>query len=553
MLVAAAAAAAACQSAAGFSCSDNDDCQSGDLDGTCELNGLCSFPDQDCESGQRYGQASGALAGDCVPPTSGTDGETDTSPVEPTSNGPVTSTTLPGTSSGTSPQASSDAGSGSVSSTTSTDELCGNGDIDDGEMCDDAVNDGAYGGCSEDCQSRGPFCGDGIRNGDELCDDANDENADGCNIDCIESGTRLWVADEPPGLNHGRAVAVGPDDIAYVTGLQNNIGSPSQHDVYVGAVDADGTTLWEDVWDSGMEFDNAQGIAVDDRGQIHVVGGSSVGDANVPFVRVYNRNGGVAGNAEGLEDNAVDLTGIGIASRDGAVAVVGATAGGQFSESIARAWGLSDALAVDWQTDLIGHGALSVGGAAFGPNGDLLVATHGGNALGESAVLFRINTVGAPTFSWDLQWPTETSRRITTGVAVDSMGDIYVSGYLEDAQSSGYLAKVSGAGDNIWSVALDPDDGFFLGVAVDGDDRPIVVGAVRQSRDGNDFDGLIIKYETTGDMLWSIEHDSEQVQNGSDTFLAVAVDSSDHILVAGSEDRTNFGDPLSVYLAKYAP
>lgn len=49
---------------------------------------------------------------------------------------------------------------------------CGNGVPENGEVCDDGVNDGAYGNCDPGCQSRAAYCGDGeinIAEG-EICD-----------------------------------------------------------------------------------------------------------------------------------------------------------------------------------------------------------------------------------------------------------------------------------------------------------------------------------------------------------------------------------------------
>src|SRR5450432_4317989 len=61
---------------------------------------------------------------------------------------------------------------------------CGNGVVDQGEVCDDGniVNGD---GCSSDCKSA-EGCGDGVVNmaAGEVCDDGNTRSGDGCSSDC---------------------------------------------------------------------------------------------------------------------------------------------------------------------------------------------------------------------------------------------------------------------------------------------------------------------------------------------------------------------------------
>ena len=74
-------------------------------------------------------------------------------------------------------------------STTSGGGVCGDGNVDNGEVCDDGVNDGSYGGCMADCSAPGPGCGDGAVNGPEVCDDGvNDGSYNGCAADCAAPG-----------------------------------------------------------------------------------------------------------------------------------------------------------------------------------------------------------------------------------------------------------------------------------------------------------------------------------------------------------------------------
>lgn len=58
-----------CLGAAAFLCESDEVCQQGGTTGLCQPSGYCSFPDEECASGQRYGAyAGGSLAGECVEP-----------------------------------------------------------------------------------------------------------------------------------------------------------------------------------------------------------------------------------------------------------------------------------------------------------------------------------------------------------------------------------------------------------------------------------------------------------------------------------------------------
>ena len=85
-----------------FLCHDSSDCTENGVDGTCQPGGLCSFPDDDCTTGQRYGNHAGNVSGECVPNVDETGGEATTaSSATATSN--ATATTNPvvdGTSTG---------------------------------------------------------------------------------------------------------------------------------------------------------------------------------------------------------------------------------------------------------------------------------------------------------------------------------------------------------------------------------------------------------------------------------------------------------------------
>lgn len=99
-----------------FECAADSHCQSDGVAGFCESIGHCSFPDEDCETGRRFGELAGTLSNMCVPP----DEDVTSGPQESTgsigsSSGGIT-TSLPDTTTGSDP-ASSTSGSSDESST----------------------------------------------------------------------------------------------------------------------------------------------------------------------------------------------------------------------------------------------------------------------------------------------------------------------------------------------------------------------------------------------------------------------------------------------------
>jgi hypothetical protein len=87
-----------CSGAGSFDCSDASQCSAGGQAGTCEPSGYCSFPDESCASGQRYGEhAAAGIAGTCVPVQDATAGSTATGDGPSTIEGSATGTGMAST------------------------------------------------------------------------------------------------------------------------------------------------------------------------------------------------------------------------------------------------------------------------------------------------------------------------------------------------------------------------------------------------------------------------------------------------------------------------
>ena len=136
-----------------FGCTEQPQC--GD-EGTCQPTGFCSFPDDDCESGQRYGElAAAGFAGNCVPPDQATgvaDGSSGDGPGPMTDPGETLSDADADTGSGPNPTMSvGDSGEPTGEPPTGPDPYgrCM------GNVCDYAtsvcVSNGPYSMCSPPC------------------------------------------------------------------------------------------------------------------------------------------------------------------------------------------------------------------------------------------------------------------------------------------------------------------------------------------------------------------------------------------------------------------
>jgi hypothetical protein len=119
-----------CGASSEFTCQNDAQCMA-DGPGQCQPDGHCSFPADDCPSGQRYGEHSGSYSGQCVDAGSddvaGTSGAGSTSPSDASgeATNPVLTTSEPTTADGTTGQpvtatTSSEGSSGEASSSEGT-------------------------------------------------------------------------------------------------------------------------------------------------------------------------------------------------------------------------------------------------------------------------------------------------------------------------------------------------------------------------------------------------------------------------------------------------
>jgi uncharacterized delta-60 repeat protein len=124
------------------------------------------------------------------------------------------------------------------------------------------------------------------------------------------------------------------------------------------------------------------------------------------------------------------------------------------------------------------------------------------------------------------------------GVAVDSQNNVIAVGYyyVEDMMQQWdiIIVKYNSNGNQIWSTTYDDLEGeHAFDVAIDSNDNILITGA---SYDGMTNNLIAIKYNKDGNLLWARTYNGGYEDEGH----GVAVDSLDNVIVTGfTSDTTN--------------
>jgi hypothetical protein len=153
---------------------------------------------------------------------------------------------------------------------------------------------------------------------------------------------------------------------------------------------------------------------------------------------------------------------------------------------------------------------------------------------------------------------------MATGIAVDSGGNAYVTGYtsgnLDGNTNAGrddiFVVKYDTNGQKQWTKLLGSSQAEHgISIAVDSVGNAYVTGWTAGGLDGNRnaglFDVFVIKYDTSGDKKWTEQLGSREFDFGS----SIAVDTGGNAYVTGSthgdlDGNTNVG-VSDIYVVKY--
>lgn len=150
------------------------------------------------------------------------------------------------------------------------------------------------------------------------------------------------------------------------------------------------------------------------------------------------------------------------------------------------------------------------------------------------------------------------SDDIATGIANDSAGNLYVSGYTYSfccPAPKAFLLKYDSNATLLWQRTWEsnhpddvaPNDTIAYALAVDGDGNAYLAGSSYYSSTSLE-DALVLKFSPSGEPLWQRSWGGLQ----NDRATAIAVDSRGGVYVAGTTPNNSTGLPM-VFLLRFLP
>jgi len=326
---------------------------------------------------------------------------------------------------------------------------------------------------------------------------------------------------------YATGVATDSSDNVYITGnteggLDGN-SNAGDRDLFVLKYNSSGTKQWTQQLGTSSG-DYATGVATDSSGNVYAAGGTSGGldgNTNQGKIDLFLVKFDLAGNKQWTKQ-------LGTSSNENAR---------------------------DVATDFSGN--VYVAGSTLG-------GLDGNTNPGIHMDLFLTKYNSSGTKQWTQQLGTPTVEE-GTGVATDSSGNIYVSGYtwgildgISNVNNSDpFIVKYNANGNKQWSQQIgSPESEAAWGVASDSAGNAVIVGATRGGLDGNtnsgEVDFFAIKFNSSGNKQWTRQMGTSE----TDSAKGVASDSSGNVYVVGwtsggLDGNSNSGGE-DIFVVKYS-
>lgn len=195
------------------------------------------------------------------------------------------------------------------------------------------------------------------------------------------------------------------------------------------------------------------------------------------------------------------------------------------------------------------NGCVSVGSNAIGVLvGSVPTAPTAGNnsPICEGSTL-QLTSAGGD-YSWLQRYDDDTSYsyRVASAIAVDSGGNVYVTGSATNPTSYDYVTiKYASNGTASWVRSYNANNNAdeAQSIAVDSASNVYVTGFSVDSNGAPDY--ATIKYDSNGNQLW-VKRYNGPLTNSDDRATAIAVDSSGNVYVTGYSYSSSGSDYATI-------
>lgn len=330
-------------------------------------------------------------------------------------------------------------------------------------------------------------------------------------------------------VDHGSEVAVSNFGDLYQVDSAGSY-SEGHYDIVLIKYDSSGDLLWNRTW-GGNSRDDGTEVVVSTTGDVYQVGSTwsySAGDSDVVLLK-YDSSGTLLWYRTW-----------GGTDWDYALGVEVSTMGDIYVTGCTKSYGSGDSDIVLLRYDSLGN--LIWNKTWGGPDkerGEGVAVSNLGNiyvtgdtqsyGLRDDVVLLKYDSSG--NLNWCKTWGGNYSE-LGLGVAVSSTGDVYITGDTHSystGECETLLLRYDASGNLIWNRTwggVKADYGSEVSVSIQGD---IYITGNTWSYGAGNFDILLLKYDSSGNLLWNKTWGDAERDDGRE----VAVSTLGDIYIAG--------------------
>ena len=363
-------------------------------------------------------------------------------------------------------------------------------------------------------------------------------NTDGT-VSAVAGSQIGWIVtlgdtDTRSGLDYFQASAIDSSGNVYLVGYTTTEEPFGNREALISKYNSSGVQQWQRLLgDSNPNY--AYAVVLDSSGDVYV---SGIGDSFDGLIFKYNSSG----TLQWQKDIPYMQNAFIAMDSSNNIYVAGTYYTGGVSNNN-RNWlimKLNNSGSLTWAREMTGSTTDLVTGIAVDSSGNVFVSGY--NFAGQAGIV-KYNTSG--TFQWHRKLDG-TSWEYSGGVAVDSSGNSYVlyhsgsSGSNDTSNGNMVIAKYNSSGTVVWQRTI--GDGVYQefgfnsnSIAIDSSNNIYIFVATNSPEAAGDRDYLIAKYNDSGVIQW------QRLLGGGDreNSYGISVDNSGYIYIAGDTESTD--------------